>query len=846
MPTFVHRLSTKLLLAILAFLLLLGAATAFLVTFGFRQTQHNASQRSIQALEDQGRAALLQITQRQATINNTQLQKAVEMADTAVDYMVTMERVGGQVPWDADALQRGPQGQLFDANPARRTAVWLGPGHRLDVETKLALRRSAVLDTLFPALLDQSADTVAIYYMSPQGLGRYYPLLDLVDILPPDFAVTEQPFFALAAPVANPDRSPVWAPPYLDYVGMGPIVTASVPVYNDDDFQGVIAVDVSLARLIEQLNRLQITPNSYALLVDNAGNLVAAPPQAVAQLLGRDILSAETDPEAAIAATIGLSLSDIPNPTFQETLDAMRKGASGLAQFELDGQPIFLAYAPLRDVGWSLAVVSPIDEITAEAEAVTTAIHQDANDTIQSTLFAMGLFFLLALVITASLSRRSLTHPIEALVAATRAVANGDLSISIPVRSRDELGLLADSFNQMTDQLVQAQQTLEQRVADRTRALAALYEVTAVASQSLELTAVLENSLEQVLNVMTCPMGTIHLLNEAENVLELAAQRGSEAGIEATHRRIRLGQGLAGWVIEHGEPLATSDMVGDKRALPTSGEQQAYLGAPMRAKGEVRGVLSVIGTSDRRFTAEEVALLSSIADQVGVAVENARLYQQAEQLAVVEERQRLARELHDSVTQSLYSVSLLAETGQRSLRSGDLAQAEQRLNRLGEVAQQALQEMRLLVYELRPAALNQEGLVGALQQRLDAVEGRAGIESHLLVEGETIDLPAPVEANLYRIAQEALNNALKHAEASEVTVRIQAGKKEVTLEVTDNGRGFDVDAVQAESGIGLHSMRERAERLQGTFSVASIDQAGTMVKVSLPRREAGDEHEVSV
>jgi signal transduction histidine kinase len=233
--------------------------------------------------------------------------------------------------------------------------------------------------------------------------------------------------------------------------------------------------------------------------------------------------------------------------------------------------------------------------------------------------------------------------------------------------------------------------------------------------------------------------------------------------------------------------------------------------------------------------------LASIADQVGGAVENAQLYRQAEQLATLRERQRLARELHDSVTQSLYSLVLVAEAGRRLAGSGDLGRVEQAVQRLGEIGQQALKEMRLLVYQLRPSALQSGGWIRALQQRLDAVERRAGIEAQLSVEG-TPALPDDTEEELYRIVQEGLNNALKHAAATLVAVRIRSEGRRVEIEVTDNGRGFDPQAAYDQGGLGLVTMRERVQKLGGTLTLHSAPGQGTTVRVTLgdPQRETGD------
>jgi signal transduction histidine kinase len=203
-------------------------------------------------------------------------------------------------------------------------------------------------------------------------------------------------------------------------------------------------------------------------------------------------------------------------------------------------------------------------------------------------------------------------------------------------------------------------------------------------------------------------------------------------------------------------------------------------------------------------------------------------------LAVLQERNRLARELHDSLTQSLYSLTLLAVAGQRMIQAEDLQQIAGNQARLGEIAQQALQEMRLLVYELRPLALESEGLIGALEHRLETVERRAGIQARVLVEGE-VELAADLEEELYGIAQEALNNALKHARASQVVLSVRVADESVTLEVADDGEGSDLAHVRHEGGLGLITMQERADKIGGQLSIHSAPGEGTTVRVSVQR-----------
>ncbi len=385
------------------------------------------------------------------------------------------------------------------------------------------------------------------------------------------------------------------------------------------------------------------------------------------------------------------------------------------------------------------------------------------------------------------------------------------------------------------DERVASREALERAVLGHRRELSALRDVMSVAAESLELRDVLRRLLDHVLRMMKSRIGAIHLFDERRTALRLAASRGVPRGVLEEIDEIEGPFDWAAWSGERAESHIVPQIAERLRQSAAYGRRRgiaAYMGVPVRSRGESRGLISVVGRASRAFDGEDVALLTSIADQIGVVVENARLHRQAEQLAVVRERERLARELHDSVTQSLYSLTLLAEASQRLLGGGDLERAAEYTGRLGEIAQQALKEMRLLVYQLRPLVLKREGLVGALQQRLDAVEKRAGVDARLLVEG-ALDLPASVEEGLYRIAQEALNNALKHAIPRTVILRIRAEARRVTLEVEDDGRGFDVAAVGDGGGMGLVSMRERADRLGGSLSLVSAPGKGTTVRVDV-------------
>lgn len=573
---------------------------------------------------------------------------------------------------------------------------------------------------------------------------------------------------------------------------------------------------------------------------------------------------------------------------------------------------------------------------------------------------------------------------------------------------------------------VMAERILERRVADRTRELSALYDVTTVARASLNLDTILERSLEHVLNVMNSSAGSVHLYSPTDETLHLATSQGLPPESLDIIRTLSPADSLAGLALQRNASVVVHDVSDNPKAklahlIPST---YAYLGAPMHARGEVVGVLSVLGAANRHFTVDEIALLEAIADQVGGAVENARLYSaetarreeavrrrevaeglrdiiallnsnldlntilpqiveqavrllgadaaavfrlhanesvfrieaahaldddyvagidipeghgtvgravttqsavaipdvtaltpdqnglrwpseehggekwevssyvleqfrailtvpliineeaygglslyyhepqtfsdesinlatafadqvalaienahlrdQAEQLAVMNERSRLARELHDSVTQSLYSLTLFAEAGRRLAAGDEWERVADYVDRLGDTAQSALREMRLLVYELRPLVLEHEGLVGALRHRLEAVERRAGMQASLTVNGTPEVLPGALEVTLYRVTQEALNNALKHADATTVSVYIDVDEAGVTLDIADDGVGFEHEDMVSRGGIGLTSMQERVEALGGTLSIESEPGNGTRIHVDVP------------
>ena len=378
---------------------------------------------------------------------------------------------------------------------------------------------------------------------------------------------------------------------------------------------------------------------------------------------------------------------------------------------------------------------------------------------------------------------------------------------------------------------------LEQRVADRTREIRALYEIAIQAENFQNLQKFILQCLQITLNVLDKSAGSIHLFESWSNMVKLAAQENVP---DLPHQEMVLdGSTPWGWVIQSDSPIIVSNVHIDPRTeiLSQIGNFSAYLGAPMHVKGELRGVISIYARGEQEFRQEDISLLRTIADRISLSIENTQLRVLARQADIVEERQRLARELHDMVTQHLYSLMLLAAASQKAARQPEgMERIRKNLSKIEEYANMALRQMRLLIFELRPSELTAEGLVGALQRRLDVVEKRSGLTADLTVD-QPPSLTPEQELDLYGIAQEALNNALKHSSSSKIHIKIQNINGEVHMDVTDNGAGFELDKATSKGGLGLSSMQERAERIGATLKIYSTLGGGTTVHVCIPGKQ---------
>lgn len=383
--------------------------------------------------------------------------------------------------------------------------------------------------------------------------------------------------------------------------------------------------------------------------------------------------------------------------------------------------------------------------------------------------------------------------------------------------------------------LYQEAQHLAEQVKRRNEHLTVLNAVARIAVSTLDVERMLAAVTVQIQQGFGFGHVELYTVDEEPQMLVLAAQAGTFRPNEIGHG-IPFTRGLLGRAYRTGRTVRVGDVLADPDYAPeTPRATRSELCVPIVAGARVLAVLNLESRLLDAFTDESVGVLETAADVLASAIENARLYQRAQEAAVLEERSRLARDLHDSISQQLFSMTLTAQAARAQLEKNP-ARAATQLERLQETAAAALAEMRALIFQLRPPGLSEQGLIAALQQHVAALSRREGLTMTMEFTGEERHTRG-VEQAIYRIVQEALNNVVKHAGACCVTVSLDVQADQLKLRVVDDGAGFDMGVIEPLAGrhLGLISMRERAAELGGQLELFSQPGKGTEVVVVVPR-----------
>ncbi len=492
---------------------------------------------------------------------------------------------------------------------------------------------------------------------------------------------------------------------------------------------------------------------------------------------------------------------------------------------DIEGHSIVASYAPVPGTSWGMVTEESWGSVTSSSRGYRNILI---------LLLALGVIVPTVIV---NIGVRRITKPIAEVSSAARGIAAGNFDQEITIDTGDELEEMADQFNIMASALKESYSNLEQKVEDRTAGerrradqLRAINEVGRRISSILDLDELLPYVVQSLQETFGYYNVGIILVDQNSRTLTLKASAGAYQGGPDISAEVMQARGIVNSVAESGEPLMVNDVLSHPAYLHVDAlaDTRAEIAAPIKVGDRTVGVLDIEANQVDAFDELDLFTAQTLADQLAIAIENARLYEQAQELATVEERQRLARDLHDAVTQTLFSASLIAEVLPK-LWEKNPEEGKKRLEELRRSTKGALAEMRILLLELRPAALTEAGLGELLHQMTDAATGRSGIPVTLTVEEQGI-LPADVQIVFYRIAQEALNNIQKHAEATEVSVNLSYKPDCIELAIKDNGVGFDPDSVSAEH-FGLSIICERAQTIGAECTIESEIEIGTQVNV---------------
>ena len=478
-----------------------------------------------------------------------------------------------------------------------------------------------------------------------------------------------------------------------------------------------------------------------------------------------------------------------------------------------------------------MAATTYIDEFLAPSEgirssigtaAVTTSeyIEQQINRT-QSTILLAYFITLAIIAILAFMLAKTFSRPILALTEGAKAVGQGKLDYRVKVKTGDEIQELADQFNAMAVRLNESYSALEQRVEERTRAerrrveqLRALNEVGHKIISIMSLDELLPNVVNSLRETFRFDNVSIFLLEHSsgEFILKATAPQGDKPA-EPLPRRVI--SGIAQRVAQTGNSLMVNDVSREPQYIPSRDTPgvKSELAVPIRSATDVIGVLVVQSEEVNAFDDFDLFTAETLADEVAIAIDNARLYQESQDIAVLDERNRMAREIHDTLAQGFTGIVLQLEVAEQALET-DTDQVRKHLDRARSLARESLKEARRSVWALRPQALERLTLTEAIRLGLIKFAKNYNVKATFNTSEETRDLPPDTEDSLLRICREAITNVRRHASATEINVDLDYGMDTVKMSIRDNGAGFNLKET-GHGGFGLISMRERVRLLGG-------------------------------
>jgi len=614
-----------------------------------RQTNLNLINRLEVATSEDAENTLFTSADRQTELLSSYFKSLSTIILSLQEYdqnLLSQESVFGSGSyWNAEnSLSKNIKGSWDNPN-TEIGSVFIPAASDLTSSMISELNTARHMDLVAPSILEANPDVIAVYFGSTTGYTLYYPNIDLAAIVPADFDVTGRPWYVDAAPEENPDKAAVWSDPYLDAALNGIVITNSAPVYSTSgEFRGVVAQDIQLTKITEIVTNITVGDTGYAFLIDQDKRLIAMPSS------GYDDLGVNPD-----AVPLGNQLTEedmnIAGTEFSDIVKRMISGGNGSSRILLNGTERFVTYRSIEGVNFSLAIIVPVNEMLARSLEARQQLERENIAVLFISIFVILGIFVLTLFVTVNFSN-NLIKPLTSLTQTAESMATGNLNARVNIAEQNEFGTLADALNTMASSLKGSIDTLEDRVAERTAEVqersreleianmhanrrAAQFEALAQVARSISSIRDLQELLPLITKVISEQYGFYHVgifLNDEMNEFAVFTASNSEGGQQMLERnhRLRIGEeGIVGKVTATGEPRIALDVGTDAVYFgnPDLPDTHSEMALPLWNEGKVIGALDVQSTESGAFTNDDVQTLSLLADQVSLAIENARLFE---------------------------------------------------------------------------------------------------------------------------------------------------------------------------------------------------------------------------
>lgn len=542
--------------------------------------------------------------------------------------------------WDAGEKLFQLEAGQYGNPPEDVSSLFIPANTRLEPELLADVNTSAYLDFYAPGILVSNPSLLAVYAIDSRGITRYYPNINLASLLPPDFDATQRPYYEITAPLFNPDRRTRWTIPYVDATGGGLVVTIAAPLYTGDEFNGVVAADMQLSEITSQVLQLRIGQTGYAFLLDDAARILSMPPAGY-ELFG--IKAEDINSEDFARHTLFGTGSD----QLQAVVRRMAAGGSGLLVIDAGGIDTYVSYAPIPANGYSLALVVPVSELQGAIIIARSETQAQLASGIRVLIISMIILLLGAVLISLAIGQ-VISAPIVRLTNISNQIVEGDLSAQATVDSEDEIGKLSRAFNTMTSRLRELLQDLEKRVEARTSELAKAneknerrakqFESISQVAATISSTRDLDKLLVQITTAISTKFGFYHtgiflLDTRKEYAVLCAANSDGGKRMLARNHRLRVGEtGIVGYVTGSGMARVALNTGQDAVFFnnPDLPDTHSEIALPLKDGDEVIGALDVQSTEVNAFDQEDINILTALADQVGIAIQNARQHEETQ------------------------------------------------------------------------------------------------------------------------------------------------------------------------------------------------------------------------